>query len=178
MGLAATSVGWGRTGGADPIAQTERTWDLTTLKARCLIGMAGYACGTPTADAGCDVFPGGPVLAPHDPTLLIGVVVDNELASCGDERDHATFVDLATPGIAQWVLGDDTPDPMPFTRGRAMLTAQPRRGGTISCTPPVWTNAGQVHVDFTEDNDHLEGSRTCRWWSQREPRPPAQRIGG
>jgi hypothetical protein len=144
----ATAYGWSRTGGEDPNARSERTWEIAIAPYVCVWGVAGYDCGTSPAEPRCGVDAGGPVVAPNDPAVLVGVVVGHGPRDCGDRRDVTQFVDLATPGIAQWILGDDTPDPMPSTDDPAVLEAPPRRGGAIGCTAPAWSGASEVKVDF------------------------------
>jgi hypothetical protein len=149
-GSTVTGYGWGRTGGDDPNAQSEHSWEIRVTSTDCRWGVAGYACGTSPADPACNRDIGGPVVAPSDPARLIGVVVNHGPDFCGDTQDWTDFVDLATPGIAQWVLGDDAPDPMPSTAGSAVLHGPTGRGGGISCTPPAWANASSQRVDFVQ----------------------------
>jgi hypothetical protein len=114
---------------------------------RCLPGIAGVACARSAIGTGCPGDSGGPIVTTAPVTVLAGIISGGSDDRCA-KGETAWFADLATPGIADFVRGDDHPPAMPFADELATLRLTSDPEAPIACTAAPWTDADTTTTQF------------------------------
>jgi hypothetical protein len=126
----------------------EHALDMTMRSfSRCLPGIAGVACARSVVGTGCPGDSGGPIVTTAPAVVLAGVISGGSDDRCG-KGETAWFADLATPGIADFVRGDDHPPAMPFADELATLRLTSDPDAPLVCTAAPWRDATSTTTQF------------------------------
>lgn len=155
----------------------EHSLDMTMRPfSRCLPGVAGVACARSAVGTGCPGDSGGPIVTTAAAVVLAGVISGGSDDRCA-KGETAWFADLATPGIRDFVGGDDDPPVMPFADQLATLHLTADRAAPIACTAAPWRDATSETTQFVHAGvgDVVQDGATTTYRPQ--PSDTGHRIG-
>jgi hypothetical protein len=151
LGSTVRLYGWGRTSESGASDGLERKLDFGVVRRyECAPGVPSLFCvTTPTGDA-CSGDSGGGSIVPGTTPLLVAVN-SFSLGSTGcvaGGRNGQT--DLASPEIADWMAGDDSPTLAPRSSGSPRVNII--GSDTVECTNPGWSGTPSLTTEFLDDN--------------------------